>query len=239
MTLSNIAMIEQVAHGLGGLKDKMVFVGGSVAELYADIPEISDIRPTVDVDCVIDIQICSYLEYSKLENELRSLGFQNDTSKNAPICRKIFHGILVDFMPIFPDILGFTNRWYVDGITNKIEIILPNGTAIYIFSIEYYLATKFEALNSRGGTDIRGSHDWEDIVYIMNNCAKLTEIIKKCPNSLLIKYLQSQYYKLMKNKNIHEIIFSVLPYNSEEENINYIFQIMNEISKIKTFQMSQ
>jgi len=233
MAVSNIATIERIARALGNLKEKMVFVGGSVVELYADTPEIADIRPTLDVDCVVDIQICTYLEYSKLEDKLRGLGFQNDTSENAPICRKIYQGILVDFMPVNPDILGFSNRWYVDGIANKIESILPNGIMIYILSVEYYLATKFEALNSRGGMDIRGSHDWEDIVFIMNNCEKLTETIKKCPNSCLIEYLQEQYYKLLKNKNIREIIYSVLPYHSEEENIDYIFQIMNEISKIE------
>ena len=231
MAASNIAMIERIAHALGDLKEKMVFIGGSVAELYADFPEISDIRPTLDVDCVVDIQIRTYLDYSKLEDKLRALGFQNDTSANAPICRKIYQGIIVDFMPVFPDILGFTNRRYVTGIANKIETVLPTGTIIYILPVEYYLATKLEALNNRGGTDIRGSHDWEDIVFIMNNCAKLTEEIKQCSNSQLVEYLQKQYSKLMKNKNIRETIYGALPYHSEEENIDEIMQIMLDISK--------
>jgi len=115
MAVSNLAMIKQIAHALDDLKEKMVFVGGSVAELYADFPEISDIRPTIDVDCVVDIQISTYLDYSKLENKLRKLGFQNDTSENAPICRKIYQGILVDFIPVCPDILGFSNRWYAES----------------------------------------------------------------------------------------------------------------------------
>jgi len=218
---------------LGELNKQVVFVGGSVAELYADFPEISDIRPTLDVDCVVDIQIRSYLDYSKLEDKLRALGFKDDTSDNAPVCRKNHQGILVDFMPVFPEILGFTNYWYADGIANKIERILPNGTTIYILPVEYYLATKFEALNSRGGTDIRGSHDWEDIVFIMNNCAKLTETIKQCPNSQLVEYLQKQYSQLVENKNIREIIYSVMPYHSEEENIGEILQIITEISSIQ------
>ena len=49
-----MAMLEQIADALGSLKEKMVFVGGSVAELYADFPEISDIRPTLDIDCIVD-----------------------------------------------------------------------------------------------------------------------------------------------------------------------------------------
>jgi hypothetical protein len=65
----------------------MVFVGGAVAELYADDPGSSDIRLTQDVDCTIELS--SYREHSELENELRTKGFANDTSKGAPICRWI------------------------------------------------------------------------------------------------------------------------------------------------------
>jgi len=226
-------MVERIAQALGDLKEKMIFVGGSVVELYADFPEISDIRPTLDVDCVVDVQINTYLDYSKLEDKLRGLGFQNDTSSNAPICRKIYQGILVDFMPVCSDILGFSNRWYADGTKNKIESILPNGTNIYILPVEFYLATKFEALHNRGGKDIRGSHDWEDIVFIMNNCAELTNSVKRSAHSQLIDYLQEQCYRLLKNNNIREIIYSVLPYHSEEDNIDTVIEVMNRIIKIE------
>jgi hypothetical protein len=232
MATNNIAMIERIVRALGDLKDKMVFVGGSVAELYADFPEVSDIRPTLDVDCIVDIKVISnYADYTKLEAELRKLGFQNDMSQNAPICRKIYQGISVDFMPVNSSILGFSNRWYADGIANKVSAVLPNETNIYILSAEYYLATKFEALRGRGGTDIRGSHDWEDIVYLMNNCAKLTTTVKQCANFQLVEYLKEQFCNLLKNSNIREIIYSALPYASEEENIDEIFKIIKEIAQ--------
>lgn len=50
----NILMLQTVANGLGELRDEMVFVGGAVAELYADNPAASEIRPTIDADCVIE-----------------------------------------------------------------------------------------------------------------------------------------------------------------------------------------
>ena len=227
--MSNIAMIVQIANALGDLKEEVIFVGGSVAELYADYPETTDIRPTVDVDCFLELH--TYLDYGKLEEKLRALGFRDDTSQDAPICRKIYKGIKVDFMPDDERVLGFSNRWYADGIKNKQERTLPNDTKIYILSVAYYLATKFEAMNSRGGADIRGSHDWEDIVYIMNNCAELVNAVKQCNNAHLVEYLQEQYGTLLKNSNIREIIHSSLPYNSEEENIDDILQIMNELTK--------
>jgi hypothetical protein len=62
-------------------------------------------------------------------------------------------------MPTDPDVLGFTNIWYDGGVTNKISTTLPDGQEIFIFPVEYYLAAKLEAHKSRGGYDLRLSHD--------------------------------------------------------------------------------
>jgi hypothetical protein len=180
------------------------------------------------VDCVVNLQIATYYDYSKLEEQLRVLGFHNDTSENAPICRKIYNGIIVDFMPISPDIFGFSNAWYKDGVENKIEKTLPDGTIIYIFAVEYYVATKFEALKSRSGTDIRSSHDWEDIVYVLDNCDGFTESVKNCSNPQLIEHLNKEFDGLLKNRNIKEIIYSALPYGAEEEHVDKIVRIISQ-----------
>ena len=119
MPSTNIIMLQTVANGLGELKDEMVFVGGAVAELYADNPAASEIRPTIDVDCVIEIR--SRLQFAKMEENLRARGFKNDTSASAPICRWIYKDIKVDVMPTDSDVLGFSNRWYEEGIEIKIK----------------------------------------------------------------------------------------------------------------------
>ena len=225
----NIARIQIVARALGEIKEQVVFVGGSVVELYADNPELSDIRPTIDVDCVIDLQICTYLDYSKLEQQLRNLGFHDGTTEKAPVCRKIYHGIKVDFMPLNPDILGFSNIWYEDGIANKTSVVLPDGTSIFILPVEYFLATKLEAMRGRGGTDIRGSHDWEDIVYVFENCGRVLQNFQQTGNAKLIEYMQKEICILLNNSNIKEIIYSALPYNSDEESIDEILSMMNKI----------
>ena len=227
----NIDKVRIVAQALGALKEQVVFVGGAVVELYADNPEISDIRPTIDVDCVVDMQISTYLDYCNFEEKLRGLGFVNDTSEDAPVCRKIYKGIMVDFMPVNDDILGFSNRWYKDGITNRISIILPDGMPVFILPVEYFVATKLEALHGRGGTDIRGSHDWEDIVYVLDNCSCFVNNLCQCNNSDLTGYLREKFNNILNNKNIHEILYSVLPYNAEEEYIAKIYTILKDITK--------
>ena len=230
----NINKVQIIAKALDTLKEHVVFVGGSVAELYAKSPELSDIRPTIDVDCVIDLQIITYIDYSKLEEQLRGLGFQNDTSKGAPICRKLYRGIIVDFLPVNPDILGFSNVWYEDGVANKMNVTLPNRTSIFILPVEYYLATKIEALKNRGGSDIRGSHDWEDIVYILYNCEDVLLRIKQCSNRKLVNYIQKEICNLLNNNNIKEIIYVALPYDSEEESIDEVLDLMNNICAIES-----
>ncbi len=158
MPSDNIEMLQIVADGLGDLRNKIVFVGGAVAELYADDPASSDIGPTQDVDCTIELS--SYKELTEFEEALRTNGFANDNSQGAPICRWIYQDIKVDVMPADEKVLSFNNQWYHGGVGSKISKTLPNGTGIFVFPAEYYLASKFEAHNDRGGNDLRQSHDF-------------------------------------------------------------------------------
>jgi hypothetical protein len=207
---TNIDMLARVARGLGDLKNEMVFVGGSVAELYADDPAASDIRPTIDVDCVVELGTRN--GYYELETVLRRLGFKNDITSGAPICRWIFEDIKVDIMPDDEAVLGFSNRWYSTGIEHRIKKTVSDEMWIYVFSVEYYLASKLEAMLSRGSNDLRTSHDFEDIVYIFDNCVELAEQVTKSNDVSLRDYLREQCAALLSNPNIEESIEAALPY---------------------------
>lgn len=50
----------------------------------------SSVRPTDDVDCVIEV--ASRTEYAKLEKKIRSLGFKHFSSTGAPLCRWTYSG---------------------------------------------------------------------------------------------------------------------------------------------------
>jgi hypothetical protein len=169
MPSNNIKMIKTIAEGLGNLLSDVVFVGGAVTELYSSNIEASDdVRMTEDVDVVVQIE--SLHSFHELEEKLRSLGFKNDFSQGAPICRWIYKDVKLDVMPNESSVLGFSNRWYTPGIQNKIEVSIDAEVNIFIFNVVYYLASKFEAIKGRGATDIRLSHDFEDVVYIFDNC---------------------------------------------------------------------
>ena len=55
MAESNIDKLQIIAEGLGDLNEQVVYVGGAVAQLYVTDPAATDIRPTKDVDCVIEL----------------------------------------------------------------------------------------------------------------------------------------------------------------------------------------
>lgn len=90
--------------------DDLVFLGGSVTGLLVTDEAAGDPRATRDVDAIAAIN--SYAAYAVFGDRLRSLGFAEDTSEGAPLCRWVHHELVLDVMPLNEDILGFSNRWY-------------------------------------------------------------------------------------------------------------------------------
>ena len=228
MAESNIDKLQIIAEGLGNLNEQVVYVGGAVAQLYVTDPAATDIRPTKDVDCVIELG--GYGKLAELEETLRHKKFENDQSPGAPICRWIYKGVMVDVMPSDKEVIGFSNAWYQPGIDHKEERILPNNSVIWVLPVTYYVATKFEALAGRGGEDYRWSHDFEDIVYILNSCPDFVELYREESNAELRSYLKCKCMELLKRNNILEEIECVLPIG-EEERVEYILEVLNKITE--------
>ncbi|MBU6430598.1 MAG: hypothetical protein KGR26_16385, partial [Cyanobacteria bacterium REEB65] len=163
----NLEMLAVVARGLRELKDRVVFVGGATVDLYISNPSGSPLRTTDDVDCVI--AITSRLEYNKLEERLRALEFTHPMGDpKAPICRWRYAGIIVDVMPLERSVLGFSNRWYPEGVEHAEKRTLPDGQQIEVFTLPYFLASKIEAFRGRGESDFYGSEDIEDILSVLD-----------------------------------------------------------------------
>lgn len=228
MTGSNFKRLQKVASGLGDLNESVVYVGGAVAELYVSDPAATDIRPTMDVDCVVEL--ASYRGFNELCDLLRKKGFQNDQTSGAPICRWIYQGETVDIMPDDEGILGFSNRWYHPAIAKKESRTLPDSTVIHVFPVTYYVATKFEALAGRGGNDLRTSHDFEDIIYILNSCPDFIECYQNVKDEALKEYLKGKMFMLISRSNIMEELECVLPIG-EDDRADYIFELIEEIAQ--------
>jgi hypothetical protein len=81
----NLEMLRVVAGGLQYPRQPVVFVGGASVTLYATETVTPESRPTDDIDCVVEVG--ARHAHHLLEEEFRRLGFTNDMSEGAPICR--------------------------------------------------------------------------------------------------------------------------------------------------------
>ena len=92
------------------------------------------------------------------------------------------------------------------------------------------MATKFEALAGRGGDDLRTSHDFEDIIYILNSCPDFMDHFKNETDEALKQYLKEKMEALISRSNIMEEIECALPIG-EDNRADYIFEVMEEFAQ--------
>lgn len=199
--MNSLEMLAHIAKGLGPLKDKVVFVGGSTVSLYLTDPGASSVRPTEDVDCVI--QVLSRGQYYKLEAELERLGFRHVTEKDAPICRWSYKGLTADIMPTEGSVLNFKNSWYPDGYEHAITVKLPGGEQVRIFSLPYFLASKIEAFGDRGRGDFLTSPDMEDIITVLDGSDAIAEEIAAAPAKVK-RHLATKFREFLQDDRFAE-----------------------------------
>ncbi|HIX53631.1 MAG TPA: hypothetical protein H9853_01290 [Candidatus Sphingobacterium stercoripullorum] len=199
-------------------------MGGATVSLYAD-RAVFEVRPTDDIDVIIEI--LNYKQRQQLEERLREIGFSNDIESGV-ICRFKIRGIVVDIMPTDDPSIGFKNKWYPKGYEHAIIYTLNDGQKIRILTAPYFIATKLEAFKGRGGGDGRLSHDFEDIVFVLENREKIWEELETCDPELK-EYLLIEFSTLMNNPHIYEWI------DSHVERGNTSSQTSTIIENIKTW----
>lgn len=198
----NMVRLKVVASTLAEWKDKVVFVGGATVSLYASRPLAVSIRPTEDVDVVVEL--VSLGEFYKLQEHLLKIGFKHDMEANI-ISRFLLNGLKVDFIPVDPSILGFSNKWYSNGVETAVEYKLNNGESIRIFTSPYFIASKMEAFKTRGKNDLYISHDLEDIIFVLDNRDNIETELSTADEDVK-KYLKKEFAALLKNASFEEVL---------------------------------
>lgn len=122
----NLPQVLAIAEALGELRTQVVFVGGSTAGLLLTDPLAESVRPTLDVDAIV--QADSLAHYYRIEAQLEQRGFVRDAAA-AVICRWQHRssGGRFDLMPVDASILGFSNRWYGCAVATAQLHLLDNG----------------------------------------------------------------------------------------------------------------
>jgi hypothetical protein len=89
----SIEMIRLIAHALGELNKKAVYVGGASVPFYLPIQYRSQSRPTDDVDIVMEV--VGHSQNWANDEVLRLKGFQNDMSEGAPAFDSVLKNLLI------------------------------------------------------------------------------------------------------------------------------------------------
>ena len=203
----NRALFESVVRLLAPVLDDLVFVGGCTTGLFVTDPAAAGVRPTVDVDAIVDV--ATYAGYATLAERLRALGLGEDTSPGAPMCRWRRDGVVVDVMPVDERILGFSNRWYPTALATAHTLDIADHR-VRLVTPPLFVATKLEAFRGRGRGDFFASHDLEDIVTVIDGRAELPREIAEAPADVR-NYIAAELRALLDNRDFLDVLSGFLP----------------------------
>lgn len=142
------------------------------------------------------------------------------------LCRFTYKNILLDVMATKEVGWAPANPWFKGGFDHP-EVHLLDEVKIKIMPLAYYLASKFTAFKDRG-KDPRTSHDFEDIVYVLDNRTTLVkDILKSGVNvkALLIDELTA----VLQKASLQEAVLTHLEPASQTQRYEMLSQKLTEI----------
>lgn len=219
----NIKVVEKVAIALGELNNDVIYVGGAVVSLYLTDEGAEQPRPTKDID--ISVKISTYTQMDELREKLALKRIYPAPTEKV-MYRYSYEDILIDFIPFEETPLGPTNSWLKPGFEKAYPINIGE-LAIKILPVSLFLATKWEAFKSRG-SDPRTSHDFEDIIYIIDNNEEVVADIQNA-NKDVQEYLKEMSNEILNHPSRNEIIeCHINPYTVHERRA-FVIEKLNEI----------
>jgi len=81
------------------------------------------------------------------------------------------------------------------------------------------------------GADLRQSHDFEDIIYILDNCTGILDDIRNSDEDVK-NYLKDECQKMLDNDGLSEGIEAALPYGSDSDRVEIIEALISEIAAL-------
>jgi hypothetical protein len=211
----SIELLERAATVLGPLVEEVVFVGGASVVLWITDPGAPPPRPTLDVDVVVEVT--TRLGYERFSEHMRARGLSEDAG--SPVICRWRHprtGLILDAMPADPSILGFANRWQAASLPHAARRTLPSGTEIRAAPPPYLVATKLEAFAGRGHGDLFASHDFEDVIALIDGREELVSEIEQEPPALR-SFIAEELDALRADVRIVDALQGWLPPDAESQ----------------------
>ncbi len=219
----NLKIVEKVASALEELNQEVIYVGGAVVSLYITDEGAEQPRPTTDID--ISVQIGSYAEMDQLREKLSTKKIYPAASHDV-MYRYMYEEILIDFIPFEETALGPTNSWLKPGFKKAYPVKIGE-LEIKILPISLFLASKWEAYKSRG-TDPRTSHDFEDIVYLLDNNKELVQDISNAEKDVQ-RFLNKMAREILHHPSMSEILECHLNPYTVESRIKLVIEKLRQI----------
>lgn len=171
--------LRRIARALGDLRERVVFIGGSVAPILQSLPPMPRARVTDDVDALL--VSATYSESAALEEAVAALGFRRDiTSRHAH--RWIApSGDKLDLVP-FGKHAGATGS-ALDHVAaaTAIETELEPGLTILHVSAPAFIAMKLAAHSDRFADDPFASRDLQDVFAVIASRPEIVAEMKSAP----------------------------------------------------------
>jgi hypothetical protein len=229
----NVIMLRRVAVALGALREKVVFLGGATAGLLVTDPAGAGFRPTKDVDLIVEV--ASKVAYATvLRDQLLQLGFREDVSKGAPLCRWLLDDLIVDVLPTDGAVLGFSNRWYPLAMATAVEIELPGGPSVRVVTAPAFAATKLDAFEDRGHHDYQASHDLEDLLAVVDGRPEIVDEMTTA-DPTLATYVSTTLRGLLADPSFVDALPGHLPPDPASQNrVSILLQRLERLARIQS-----
>ncbi len=231
MANQNLELLKLAAKLLRPVLDELVFVGGCATGLLVSDEAAAEVRPTFDVDAIAEIT--SYVEYTTFGERLHKLGFTEDASEGAPICRWQHGQIKLDLMPLDEKILGFSNRWYKAAMDTANEFEIERDIRIRVVTAPYFCATKLEAFKGRGKGDYLASHDLEDLITVVDGRPELLDELRSVPEDVR-SYIGDAVGQMLRARQFVDALAGyLLPDSASQARINQLLAKLTQISELQ------
>ncbi len=227
MANPNLSLLIGMAQAMGPLCEQVVFVGGCATGLLLDDTGLMDVRPTEDVDAIVEV--ATLAAYHRLAEQLMQRGFKQTLADNTPPFRWYWNRMQLDLVPLDEQVLGFSNPWYRVGYEQAQTMELAAGLKLRHLSAPHFLATKFEAFADRGQNDVYLSHDLEDIMTVMEGRSAVVQEVATAHEAVL-QHVSSSVAALLKMPAFHNALPGLLSDPGREPTVK---ARLTQISRLK------
>ena len=180
----------RVARALGGLAERMVFVGGSIAPLLHSDSPFDEARFTSDVDAIVASP--TYTAMEGVNEALRALGFHQLQEDSGHVNRwRTPDDDPFDVMSAGSHLGGSGKEADRLALETHVESRLPDGLVLRYASAPGFLGQKWSAFDDRGAGDPLASHDLQDIIALVAARPTLLAEIVDSPDELKVRIIDA------------------------------------------------